>query len=652
MIKRRWFGLSVEKMVFVNIAGMTSDLDATLERLNDSGCFHIESAAKFTGKDQGYDKSGENNPYAALLRQLGEISSQFGIKYASSDYEPIKNTSLNKLSAEVKKIRNKLENIKSIQKVAGERLSMHEQALYQVTHMKGLDVDFQRIFALEHIKVRFGRLPADSFEKLSYYEDKIFFFHSFSIDKEYYWGLYFTPVFYVDEIDDIFDSLYFERIRVPDFVRGDSEEALAELEKTVRDEKRLIEENDAITREILDKERLRLNLIFSKIKEAHDNFDLRRKASIVNDKFYIVGFIPESEVKRFEKLFDDLSGVSAVMQPADKNGKIPVPIKLKNGRFSEPFSMFVGMYGLPSYNGINPTAFVAVSYTLLFGIMFGDLGQGIIISILGALLWKTKKFALGPIMTRIGISSAVFGALYGSVFGYEEWLDPIYEAAGISFLPFKAMNNASSVLYIAIGIGVFIMFVSMILGIITGFRNKDYEMALFGNNGIAGLVFFGALLAGIVCAIMGGGIFSPAYVLGFIIVPLIIMFFRHPLSSLVKGRKYHFEGAVDFIAGNFFELFEFLLGYATNTLSFVRIGGFILSHAGMMSVVHALSETASSGTSVAVIIIGNIFVMGMEGLIVGIQVLRLEFYEMFSRFYKADGKAFEPVKINYDNIEN
>ena len=109
------------------------------------------------------------------------------------------------------------------------------------------------------------------------------------------------------------------------------------------------------------------------------------------------------------------------------------------------------------------------------------------------------------------------------------------------------------------------------------------------------------------------------------------------------------EGGIgDFLASNFFEVFEFFLGYATNTLSFVRIGGFIFSHAGMMSVVMLLSESVSKGASPIVIILGNLFVMGMEGLIVGIQVLRLEFYEIFSRFYDGNGLAFEPAVIKYN----
>jgi V/A-type H+-transporting ATPase subunit I len=145
--------------------------------------------------------------------------------------------------------------------------------------------------------------------------------------------------------------------------------------------------------------------------------------------------------------------------------------------------------------------------------------------------------------------------------------------------------------------------------------------------------------------VLGWGIVNPVFVILIIILPLLIMFFRDPLSSLIKRKPYKFGSMGEFIATNFFELFEFLLGYASNTLSFVRIGGFGLSHAIMMSVVMLLAERVNAGASVAVIIFGNLLVMGLEGFVVAIQVLRLEFYEIFSRFYKGDGKPFKPVRI-------
>ena len=103
------------------------------------------------------------------------------------------------------------------------------------------------------------------------------------------------------------------------------------------------------------------------------------------------------------------------------------------------------------------------------------------------------------------------------------------------------------------------------------------------------------------------------------------------------------DGVGGFIIEGFFELFEVVLSYVTNTLSFLRVGGFVLSHAGMMLVVATLMNMTSGAGSILVMILGNLFVMGLEGLIVGIQVLRLEFYEMFSRFFEGDGNIFNPL---------
>ena len=119
---------------------------------------------------------------------------------------------------------------------------------------------------------------------------------------------------------------------------------------------------------------------------------------------------------------------------------------------------------------------------------------------------------------------------------------------------------------------------------------------------------------------------------------------QEPLTRLIKKKKDIIPGSKgQFFLERFFELFEILLSFVTNTISFVRIGAFALNHVGMMGVVFVFSKMASGGASIAVVIIGNIIVMAMEGLIVGIQVLRLEFYEIFSRFFEGNGKEFKPI---------
>ena len=131
----------------------------------------------------------------------------------------------------------------------------------------------------------------------------------------------------------------------------------------------------------------------------------------------------------------------------------------------------------------------------------------------------------------------------------------------------------------------------------------------------------------------------------FFVIPLLLMFFKEPLAHIIEKKPDILpDSKVMFFVESFFELFEVLLSYLTNTISFLRVGAFALSHVAMMGVVMLLGKAESADPNILIIVLGNVFVAGMEGLIVGIQVLRLEYYEMFSRFYKGTGKEFKPFK--------
>lgn len=647
--------MSIEKMELVNIVGRMKDLDQTLLKCMESGCFHIESSTKTLSSEQkqGFIKLTEQNPYTSLVKRIVSINfgetfdfkeTKWSAKETDSDFLKYTEKYIDKTEKSFNDLNQKMLD-------SQQRINSLTNEETQIVHLIRMDTNMKELFSCKHIKIRFGRLPVDSYPKLEYYNDKTFIFVPYDNDQSYYWGVYFTLAEYAPEIDDIFNSLYYERMRVPDFTENTPEEECQWVKNELGKERKHLEELAAERKKLLESQGQIINEIYCRLKFLHDNFELRQYVSVHNNNFYLVGFIPKRDAKHFTKLFDKLDEVSVVIQPPDTDERLNIPVKLRNNKFTQPFSMFVEMYGLPSYNGINPTAFVAVTYTLLFGIMFGDLGQGIVLSLVGLIIAKKTGNMLGKIMERIGISSAFFGLIFGSCFGYEHALDPLYHAIGLKEKPFEVMDNTMTVLIGAICIGIILILISIGLNIGVSFKKKNYAEAIFGNNGIAGIIFFVSLLGGLVSTLLGGSnlLGNPLYIIGLIVLPLILMFLREPLGCLVAGKKFEMEGGVgDFIASNFFEVFEFLLGYATNTLSFVRIGGFVFSHAGMMSVVMLLAETVSAGASPIVVIIGNIFVMGMEGMIVGIQVLRLEFYEIFSRFYDGDGEAFEPVKVDYN----
>ena len=308
----------------------------------------------------------------------------------------------------------------------------------------------------------------------------------------------------------------------------------------------------------------------------------------------------------------------------------------------------VDTYGTPSYNEMDPTAFVAITYTLLFGIMFADLGQGILVSIVGYLMWKFKNMALGKMLIPCGISSAIFGTFFGSVFGFEHALDPFYKnVLGMKGKPIEVMDASSTdkIIYSAVAIGIVLLVVSMLLGIYSLLKRKNYGEAIFGSKGLCGIIFYISLIFMVVdMAALHTGIVGTAYVISLLILPLIILMFSEILIKIVnKEKNWKPESWADYLPQSFFELFEVVLSYVTNTMSFLRVGAFVLVHAGMMMVVFTIADMLPGSGYIIAVVIGNIVVTALEALVAGIQVVRLEFYEMFSKFFEGQGRPFTPV---------
>ena len=301
------------------------------------------------------------------------------------------------------------------------------------------------------------------------------------------------------------------------------------------------------------------------------------------------------------------------------------------------------MYGLPNYNEVDPTPLMAITYTILFGAMFGDVGQGVMLGVVGYLMYKLKGMWLGRILVCAGVASVAFGFVYGSVFGYEDLLP--YEG-------FKVMegDNTNLILIIAVAVGAVLISVAMILNIVNGIRQKDFIKLFFAPNGVAGFIFYWAVIFCVLPLLgFGESVLTPWYLILFLGLPLLLIFLKEPLGKLVARRPDWMpeDGFLNYALENLFELIEVLLSYVTNTISFLRVGAFALSHAGMMMVVFLLAKGTGQSPNMVVVVLGNVVVMAIEGLLVGIQVLRLEFYELFGRFYSGEGTPYSPVKVDY-----
>ena len=327
-----------------------------------------------------------------------------------------------------------------------------------------------------------------------------------------------------------------------------------------------------------------------------------------------------------------------------------VPISLKNNALFRPFSYCVEMFGLPSYTEIDPTPLFAITYALRFGLMFADLGQGLVLIIIGFLMYKLKKMPLGQILMRCGIFSCIFGAVFGSVFGMEDLLDGFYQSIGLNFLPIKVFENTTEILILAISVGVVLMLLVMIINTICAFKLKRFADAIFSPNGIAGIIAYSAMvylatdfMANEEVKQMISVVNKDAVTIS-LMVAVVMMFFYEFVKEKLADKSYKLKPG-SYLLSNIIELFESILSFFSNTVSYLRLGAFVLVHAGMMMVVTTLAGDKVNVTFVIVMILGNALVIALEALLTGIQSLRLQFYEMFSRYYSGQGRPFTPVNI-------
>lgn len=638
--------MAIAKLKLLEIEFPAEQYDSVLMKLINLDGFHPEYASKFADSVQGLSVLNRENPYADLIARMEEARDGYHLDLKCQDVD---NARINIIQADTF-FCNVLEQVTKIEKVKEDLQQMIEEnegTISQLEHMINAEVDFDTLFSCHYLQVRFGRIPTVNLDKLQYYGAQEFLFKTFHKGTKETYCMYMTTETKAPEIDNIFSSLYFERIHIPEFVHGTPEEALRVLKEEDETAKNYLVVLDGRIKDLFQQSIDEMNQIYSVSKKLNETYDAQKYVVVFGKNAAVYGFAEDKDAEKIKNEFETIEDVHVEIKPAMGDSRLTPPTKLKNNWFSRPFRMFVEMYGVPSYTDFDPTNLVAISYTFLFGMMFGDIGQGIVLSLIGYFFYKWKGMQLGAVGMRLGISSTIFGFVFGSIFGSEALFEHFMEPM---FLPMES-ENTMTLLMAAIATGVILIIISIAFNIILNLKKKHWGDLLFSQNGIAGLVFYVSVLLLVANMLVGlnlplGG---PLYIGLLIAMPVIMIFLKEPLSYKLEGEKMFPHGFGAFFTEAFFELFEVMLTFIANTMSFLRVGGFVLSHAGMMMVVYTLAEMVAGGTAITlsyllVVVIGNAFVMCLEGMIVGIQVLRLEFYEMFSRYYEGKGKPFISIK--------
>jgi len=360
--------------------------------------------------------------------------------------------------------------------------------------------------------------------------------------------------------------------------------------------------------------------------------------------YYITGWVPLAQVESLEQELcgNDARGIEVEHEVAEEvlsEHDVEAPTKLSHPAWMEPFQNLVNLYGWPRYEGLDPTPFLMLTFVPLFGMMFGDVGQGLVLVLagLGFLLGSRRMRELGSVgglLLWCGLGGMVFGALYGSVFGMETIIPALWV---------RPLENPVALIRVGIFVGIVCVTLGLVLNIVQGIKRRDWRETLFGQWGFLSMIFYYSALP-LAWAFATGRelpVGAVAIVL-LLILPLVGIVVGGKLTArFAKKKGEEHEGIMELI----FRPLEMMIGFLTHTVSFVRAAAFGLSHAALLSAVYITADTLGGvvGVKEANIVLGNILVIALEGLIVFIQCMRLEYYEFFSKFFLDQGRRYEPL---------
>ncbi len=646
--------MSVEKMTMMNIIGKVDEVDGVLKDLLKTRKVDLVSALTqieennflFDVSDENVDRLIDLNyitsyekddKFEEVIKKGEDLKSILNIDFDSSAVD-VNAEMMNReaIEDEIEKIYQEIQEpktmIHALEKEVSYLENFHANSFKEV---QDFPVTIGELRDMEYFSFKMGILSKEDRYKLKKnYENilAILLHTGTSVDGEVYFVLYPTKL--EEEMKRILRSLNFREIVIPREYSGTPQEIREKLEKNKERLHGEIQGQQKVLEEIKNRNKDRIKGLLDQLWLISKLDGIKEKIAISKKYFYFSGWVAESDVPEMK---NTLQGHEDMLVMFKDDTSVKPPTKLKNNWFFEPFQWLVNLYGTPAYNELDPTPFVSLSYMLFWGIMFGDLGQGAVLVIAGFYLSKRMKL-FGGLLSRLGMSSMVFGLLYGAVFGIETLIPALW---------MKPFENINDILMVAIFTGIGILLVSYVYGIINAYKRHDIEEGLFGKEGVAGVILYLMLLAMIGGTMLGMEIIPMPVGIAIAVLALLAIVFRLPLTHIIeKKRPLHGEDVSGYYVESIFSLVETFLSMLSGTISFIRVGAFALTHVGLFLAFETIGHMMGSAVgNIIVLIIGNIFVLGLEGLIVFIQGMRLQYYELFSRYYKGDGQEFNPVSL-------
>ena len=520
--------MSVQAMKFVTVTGPLPEFEAVVRQCVVDRPFHPESVLQVMHRNNHLRSLNMPNQVMPLLRQAEEVLTRLELE---PEYRPFaEGADLSEGQRYLDDLTQQLDQMDQWEEALKQETADDRSSVSQLEKLAGISVQLDALRNMDHLSFRFGHLPEDSYRTFSEVLDKredCFFFPTHTENNQVY-GCYFAVKAREEKVDALFDSMHFVPVPLDERLGGTAQEAIEALRHEMEDDEQTLVQLKTQRQDLAQQQKDHLLSLRSWLCRENQVMEMRRFGARSKETFYLMGWVPEDDLPEFLARVDAYGKLDYVVDKAEETELTP-PTKLKNSLLGRIFEPFLRMYGLPNYHEYDPSSFMAITYCLFFGIMFGDVGQGIGLALIGLFLATKKHMWLGKIIVCCGISSTIFGFVYGSVFGFEK------------ILPGFKILEGSNVVYLlvaSLAMGVVMLAFVMVLNVLNGIRQHDFDKIFFGPNGLAGMVFYlGLIIAAMVTLLTGFSLFRVWYVLPVLVLPLVLILFREPLSALAEGKE-------------------------------------------------------------------------------------------------------------------
>jgi V/A-type H+/Na+-transporting ATPase subunit I len=656
-----------QEMTEMELIVPEKDLLAVTKLLAGQGVFQQVDASQLSArtKHEPNEESWKEraSTYATLERQIQALMQSFGVEPGSPQADQLQMVEIETIRPLVEKIESEAKDATS-QLAADEKLiAQYEGYIHELSPVADIDLDIGVLRNPRYLHSILGTMPASNMERLETSLARTpFVLMPLREDRKEALVWLTGAKENADILDRAARSAYLDPFDFSEVREGTPAEIIQSLRKDIENAKADMEKQKAAIAQLRVTYESQLQTAFWSVRGSRMLADAMAHFGKLKYTYLIVGWVPSAKVPGLTEKLKQVSANIIIDTTASKPAEAGsnVPVSLHNPGILGAFEMLVTTFARPRYNEIDPTVLISFTFPLLFGAMFGDVGQGLVLALLGLLLASKIVPAmrgmagLGQLVLVCGLSATLFGFIYGSIFGFEEVLPhhPFFK----QFVLLQPLHNILGILGIAVGVGVVIISVAYLLNIYNAFRARDWGRFFFDPNGLAGLILYWSFLA-----LVGLGVGSfiahfpvPSIVftiLGILVVvtALLSVVFSEPLKHWVEGHYPLIHGGIGmFAAQSAAELLEKIISMFSNTMSYARVGAFAVAHAGFSLAVFVFADLASGGTNEgfgywAMVVFGNIFIIGFEGFIVSIQTMRLHYYEFFSKFFNGGGAPYEPL---------